>query len=503
MNRRTLLFSAGAAALTGCASSPATGRQTPLAAELDAAAARLMALNFTPGLSVAVFSRDGVYARGFGVSDLSNGQRADAETAFYIASSTKPLTALALAKLHQRRELNLDSTLTAYAPDAPFPENVRADEVTLRQMLCHISGIDNRPIGFRSAFSGQHDPDTLWRLLSASELNAEAPLGTYAYTNVGYNITTVLTDRKHGVRWQDLLDREVFAAAGMTRSSARMSRAQREGWNVAKPHQMDASGAPQRISLEKNDQTMQSAGGVIMSANDAARWLELMVRDGRVGNRQVATPEVIASTRAPLAQLSGDDSTGYRRDAYGLGWNIGPYRDTTMLHHFGGFAGFAAHVSYIPAAGVGVAAFANDSTAGQIPIHAIANYAYDRVLGHGDANQRLDEAIQTGEERRARGVQNIQNDRANRAGRQWTLTRPRAAYAGAYESETWGRIDITVEGEALNVRFGALQAQAEPFTQPDSVRVELIPGQGEPLLFQGEGETPSALRNRVGVFQRV
>src|SRR5690606_13431223 len=192
-----------------CATPQTFARETALAADLDAAVSRFMAANYTPGLALAVYSADGVYTRGFGVTDLATGQRANADTAFYIASSTKALTSLALARLHHRRELDLDSTLAAYAPDAPFPDAVRADEVRLRQMLCHTSGIDNGPIGFRSAFSGQHDAETLWRLLANSEVNADAPLGTFEYTNIGYNIATVLTDRMLGVRWQDLLDGEV------------------------------------------------------------------------------------------------------------------------------------------------------------------------------------------------------------------------------------------------------------------------------------------------------
>lgn len=502
MNRRSLLKYAGAAALAGCATPQTFARETALAADLDAAVSRFMAANYTPGLALAVYSADGVYTRGFGVTDLATGQRANADTAFYIASSTKALTSLALARLHHRRELDLDSTLAAYAPDAPFPDAVRADEVRLRQMLCHTSGIDNGPIGFRSAFSGQHDAETLWRLLANSEVNADAPLGTFEYTNIGYNIATVLTDRMLGVRWQDLLDGEVFGPLGMSRSSARMSRAMRGGWSIAKPHQMDVSGAPQRLTLEKNDQTMQSAGGVILSANDAVRWLELMVRDGRVGGAQIVEPEIIAATRQRLAQQDSEFA-GYPREAYGLGWNIGPYHDTTMYHHFGGFAGFAAHVSYIPEAGVGVAALANDSSTGQSVIHGIANYAYDRVLGRSDANARLDAALSQADAQRSRGVQRIEQDRANRAGRQWTLTRPRQAYAGVYESEAWGRIEVNVEGEALRVQFGALHAVAEPFTQPNSIRVELIPGQGEPILFTGHGDQPDGLSTRMATFQRI
>lgn len=473
-----------------------------MAADLDAAIARTLELGVAPGLAVAVYSREGSYARGFGVTDVETGERASADTAFYIASSTKPLTALALAKLHRRGELNLDQTLAAFAPDAAFPAVTRADETRLRNLLSHTGGISNDPIGYRVAFTGQHDPETLWRLLAASSVNTDAPLGTFEYTNVGYNIATVLTDRRLGVAWQDLLQREVFGPANMVRSSPRMTRARSNGWSVARPHMLGPNSTLTRIYLEKTDQTMQSAGGVIMSANDAVRWLALMVDDGRLDGRQVIAPEVITATRVPLA-TTGADYEGYRREHYGLGWHIGPYRDEVLYHHFGGFAGFAAHVSYIPARGVGVAVFNNNSVVGTGPMHAIANYVYDRTGGYADAETRFNTALADVAARRDQIAERIAADRANRAARPWTLTRPRAAYAGAYENDAWGRIEVAADGDALNLRFGVLRATAEPFTRPDSLRVEFVPGSGAVVDFGGDEPIPAALTFQEASFSRV
>ncbi len=498
MNRRSFLASSAAAGLAACATAPRSSAWA-LAGELDAAVARAMALNMAPGLAVAVYSREGVYTRGFGVTDVNTSARADADSAFYIASSTKPLTALALTRLHHRGAFDLDATLGAYAPDAPFPAAVGADQTTFRQMLSHTSGIDNGPVGYRVAFSGQHGPATLWRLLAESALNADAPRGQFDYTNVGYNISTVLTDRRLGVVWQDLLDREIFAPTGMTRASARMSRA--AAWSVAKPHALSADGTLSRLYLEKTDQTMQSAGGVIMSANDAVRWLELMLENGRIGDRQIIAPEATATVKAPIAQVTAEFD-GYTREAYALGWYHGPYRDQRLLHHFGGFAGFRAHVSFMPAIGVGVAVFANGNQGGA-PSNAVANYVYDRMLGATDAAQVFDAALAAAADRRTRTIASIVGDRANRAARPWTLSRSRAAYAGAYESQAWGRIEVVAEGEALRIRYGVLEAVAEPFTQPESVRVELAPGSGEPIIFEGEGAAPTYLRTTNGRFQRV
>lgn len=485
---------AGATTLTGCATQDRSHghRGFALAREIDAAVERAMALDLAPALSVAVYSRRGVYARGFGLEDIQTRAPVSADTAFYVASSTKSMTALALAALDARGVLDLDATLAEFSPESAFPPATRPGEVRLRQLLAHIGGIANEPIEFRFAYSGQHDRDTLWRLLAVSEPNSAAPFGTFQYTNVGYNIATLLTDRKVGVRWQDLLHREIFDPAGMTRTSTSMSRAKASGWSIAKPHRFAGSGARERSYLEKTDQTMHSAGGVIMSAQDAARWLELMIEDGRVGRRRCVPAEVVQGTRTPIATVNVDFD-GYRREQYGLGWYIGPYRNERMLHHFGGFSGTRAHVSYLPDQAIGVAVFTNDGTVGLRLINSIANYIYDRAGGYADAQQRFEAALEGLKARYDEAARRVVAERASRANLQPTLTRPLQAYAGVYENAEWGSIEVSVEDPSLRVTYGVLRALAEPFSKSDAMWVELEPGEGEALQFEGDGTEPASL----------
>lgn len=491
MNRRSVLIGAGASALAACATAPSP--DLSLAGDLDARIAGAMArIEVMPGLAVAVYSRQGVYARGFGVADLETRRAANADTAFYIASCTKGLTALALAVLHARGAFDLDATLAAVAPDANFPSNVHPDEVRFRDLLRHTSGVSNRGIAFRVAYSGEHDPATLWRLLAASQPNTAHPLGAFDYTNEGYNIATVVTDRRLGVRWQDLLAREIFAPAGMTRSSALMSRMQSAGVTLARPYFASMPGGPERVYLEKADQTMQSAGGVVMSANDAVRWLELMIEGGRIGGRQVVPAAAVAMVQAQQVAVQGTNVYDYT--GYGMGWYLGSYRDERLLNHFGGYPGCRAHISFLPERGIGVACFVNDSTGAAPLIDAIANYVYDATANRPDAQDRFEKAVANVVDGNGRFTARVAADRANRAQRPWTLTHPRDAYAGVYVHPEIGVVRIAVSGDQIEARCGLLHAVATPFTRPDALRVELIPGQAAPIQFEfADGARPTAL----------
>jgi CubicO group peptidase (beta-lactamase class C family) len=247
---------------------------------------------------------------------------------------------------------------------------------------------------------------------------------------------------------------------------------------------------------------MHSAGGVIMSANDAVRWLELVCEDGVVAGRRAVPAAAVQATRARLAAVSFE-SDPYQRDAYGLGWTHGAHRGETMLMHFGAFPGFRAHVSYIPARRTGVAVFVNELFVSPLITDAVANYIYDRTAGRSDAPAALESKLAEIVRRRDEFFASVPVNRAERATRAWRLTRPKGAYAGAYENENFGRIDIAAEGERLTAAFGVLHSTAEPFKNPDSIRVEFSPYSGESITFEGEGPAPRALRYSDQTYMRA
>jgi len=501
INRRSL--TAGLALMAAPAIARAKPRQLPAAAALDAGVTRALAkFDAVPGLAVAVYSPEGTYARGFGWADAEAGKRSDADTAYYIASSTKSFTALAMASLHGRGLIDLDGPVSAVAPGAPFPAAALADRAKVRDLLTHSSGMENNPIGFRVAYSGEHDPAMLWRLLGETRPNAEAPLGKHQYTNDGYNILTVLTDRRLGIRWQDLLEREIFRPAGMTRTTAYMSRARQAG-TVAQGYVSSLPEGRLRVSLMKVDATMQSAGGLVMSANDAVRWLELMANDGKVGGRQAVPAEAVRLTRLGAVDTGEVRADDFGANRYSLGWNIGKYGDDDIFFHYGGFVGFRAHISYIPARKLGVAVFANDSSVGGRLGDAVAKYAYGRAVGNPAADSEFDAVV----ERLAAGVepgrQAVRADRERRAARSWQLSRARADYAGRYVSAAMGEIEVKAEGEDLLVSMGQMRSKAEPFTQPDTIRVELVPLSGAVIGFDTAGGAPKALTFMDQRFERV
>lgn len=462
------------------------------------------ALGITNGLSVAVYTPTGMFTGAYGTTDISTLEAVTPDTAFYIASSTKSFYALALNIHDHRGDINLNHTIKRYSPKANFPEEIPSDQITLRDLLTHTSGIQNNAIVFRTAFTGVHTPELLHQLLSASEVNEKAPYGNFEYTNVGYNILSILTDQKLGTPWQDLIQQEILKPLGTTRTTAYMSFAKKEGWSIAKPHTSTHDGTSmQSLYLEKQDSTMQSAGGLIMSANDALLWLELLINDGRVKGKQIIPAKVVTDTRQRLTKV--DKQFGdYLREDYGLGWYISNYQNELMIHHFGSFSGFRSHVSYLPEQKYGVAVFSNNAIVGSFFADEVANYTYDLLAGRIKPNTDPADNVKELSKQYQSILKQIKKGRESRSKRDWTLSRPLVNYVGRYKNPDLGILDISLDNGNLVARIGVLRAKAEPFTRPDSVRVELAPFNGEFIQFAfEEDEIPSQAIMPDGPFVRT
>lgn len=461
-----------------------------LAAEVDSFVRRIMAVSGTAGVAVAVVHGEHpVLVKGYGFADLERRIPVSEHTAFYIASTTKAFTALTLALMADRKTVDLDAPITRYLTGAHWAPDVNPDSITLRQLLSHSHGLaGNGPIIWRTAFTGVHTNTLLKDLLrhhGASDAGR-----AYRYTNLGYNIAGLIIDEVTGGKWQDALATNVFTPLGMSRTTAYVSRI--DSAQRAMPYVMEPTG-PRRVHYAKSDGNMQAAGGLVSTASDLARWLEVQLTLGRLGGRQVFPRPVIAETQRQQVAMTG--TRGEQQTVgYGLGWVIGVQGADTALFHGGGFSAFRTIIAFDRRHRIGVAAVTNEGSIGGGAIEAIAQYVLDRARDGAAARakyaQRLTELPAMLDGIRTR----IAEDRTRRAARPQTLSKPLEAYAGTYESPEGGVMTWTVRDARLWAEIGVLRSVAEVFDhQTDRLRVELEPGSGEVVHFKFAGDRAASL----------
>jgi CubicO group peptidase (beta-lactamase class C family) len=402
------------------------------------------------------------------------------QTPYYIGSTTKAYTGLACAILAQRGQLDLDAPITKVLPEVKLEK-----APTLRAFLTHTSGIQNDPIGFRTAYTGEHTPALLLSLLNSS---TPAKPG-FQYDNLGYIVASLVIERITGKHWQDALDQLVFAPLGMRHTTAYMSKAGKLPTGYV-------SSGPSR--LVKNDQMMHAAGGIVTTASDLERWLEANVTKGRLDGKQripAAAFEEAQRLQVPVPAERGPIATR----GYGFGWYQGDYDGEEILYHGGGFPGWRSLFTFMPKRGIAVGMMTNTSSPlggglGEKIVYGI----YDRLLGKPAPS--IAELKATVEKRK----QAMLDDAAKRAQRPWMLKHPNAAYTGRYENPGFGTITIEERGGKLYASMPNLSSVLEAFTEPETARVEFVPEQGEVFTFHfGDDGTVDALWWDKDVFRRV
>lgn len=160
------------------------------------------------GFSGSVFAARGgevVVATGVGWADLGRKQRIGSTTLFEIASVSKPLTALTVARLAASGKLSLDDPMAKHLPGVP--DDCKA--ITLRHLIQHTSGIP----GTNSQGAGERLDAVLPTFLAGGPRHT--PGQHWEYWNQGYALLSEVIARVSGKSYVDAMRTELFEPAGM------------------------------------------------------------------------------------------------------------------------------------------------------------------------------------------------------------------------------------------------------------------------------------------------
>ena len=462
-----------------------------------------------PGIALVVIKDNRpIFVRAYGMADKEAGIKTDTDTLFYIASSTKAFTALAAAMLDKEGQIKLSDPVTKYTPGIHFKADI-PNKVTVRDLLTHTSGLRNGALVNRLAFTGQIDQREIDHVFAEGTSFDEANFGKYNYTNLGYNIYGLLLHYHLNKNWQDLLQERLFDPAGLKHTTAYVSKARARKFRIAAPYVIDTdaanAGKMVRSQLEKTDANMQSAGGIFMSISDLGRWLNLNMNGGKLDGKQIVPVDLIRSAQTGYTKSTRNEPPFSGDGEYGLGWQIGKYRNEKVIYHHGGYPGYRSHVSFMPEKGIAVGVLVNNDAIGARLADMLAAYAYDWWLRtenlEADYAKQLQETITTYENRK----KGIAAEAAQRAKREWQLTQPFSEYAGKYTNDLHGTIEIVALEKGLALRMGNINTVATPFTQKDTIRVVILPGgNGEVISFVKDGQGKFGSLNFSGVvFTKV
>lgn len=438
-----------------------------------------------PGLAVVVVKDGRVELMAtFGSADPEGTRPVTVDTAFYIASATKPFVAAALCLYADEGRVDLDAPVKRYLPRFELADPAAAESITVRDLLCHRPGLNAFPVVFLDAYSGEITEDRYFRFLKDA-----TPRGETDYSNVHFTLAGRVLEAVAGKPWRDVLAERIFRPADMRTATGYADEMYARD-DVAIPSIYSPDGVV-AAPVRKTDRTMHAAGGLGTSIRDLSRWLLLFLGGGEIDGERLLSEEMHADMLRQHSAHPEPRGEVRREEGFGLGWWYGTYRGRPYRHHGGGYVGAAAHVSFLPEHGVGVAIVANHGPAGNALGQVISIDVYDRLL---DISPREDflggfagraRQARTRAETSRRAVVNAADG---------ALSLDPADYDAVYSNADWGTLDLAyVEGRFVG-RMGDLDPSIEDAEGEDRFEAYITDGMSAPGRFVVEdGEVVAVL----------
>ena len=323
---------------------------------------KAMAAYGVPGIGYAFFDRHGIVEEGgLGVRRVGNDAPVTAHTRFRVASNTKGMTTLLMARLVDRGLLSWDQSVTAVYPGFRLGDPATQAAVKIRHLVCACTGMPRQDLEWMVAGTRTMPATRVFDLLAP--MKPTTKFGeVYQYSNLlaaagGY----VAAHAAHpsmelGAAYDRAMREEVFGPLGM-RDTAFDTALALKG-NHAAPHDvtLDGSVGAGPPDAGYSIDFARPAGGAWSSAHDMALYALNELTEGVLpsGRR-------VVSRDALLERRRGGVEYG-EATRYGMGIETIARWGVPVLHHGGALPGWGTDWFVVPGAGVGVVLLMNSES---------------------------------------------------------------------------------------------------------------------------------------------
>jgi CubicO group peptidase (beta-lactamase class C family) len=251
------------------------------------------------------------------LANVKRGLPATLDTPYRWGSNSKLFVMIGILQLAEQGKVSLDAPLNRYLPeftigspplDLPESRTWKLEDITLRRMLTHHSGLPNdilagmiteRPFSYRDFVP------------MLAKMNAQAPAGLrHSYSNLAFSLLGVVIERVSGEDFDTYMKRHVFAPAGMTGASFTLDPELKQ--RVARPY--DAEGKERPIY----ELSPAPAGALVASTREMGRFATALLRDGQGAQGPLLHP---ASLHLSYQRQNQDVALDFDQ-AQGLAWFI-------------------------------------------------------------------------------------------------------------------------------------------------------------------------------------
>ena len=406
--------------------------------ELDRLAADAMADWKVPGAALAVV-QDGqlALAKAYGQSDVELNLPVKTTTQFLICSITKSFTATGVAILHNEGRLDWTKPVRDYLPEFRLHDAVATERVTVRDLLCHQSGL---PRHDWVHVPGDRTAAEMLGIMRHLELSCDIR-AAWQYNNLCYNVLGLLIERLSGQSYQAFTRARLTDKLGMT-----------VGFTL---EDLEASADAARPYMMHDDTRLPAlrlpirtlAGGAInTSVADLANWMRLHLGKGEFDGERLLPAALIDELHVPRVYNTTPGYAEFGDAHYGLGFQSNTYRGDRLVSHSGGWIGWGTLMTLVPDFGIGVSVLTNRSPS-EVP-QMLTWLIIDRLRGREPVDWR-----ERFRKRREESIAHMQVDKNAWQQARHVNTRPAhdlPDYAGDYEHPAYGKLSIKEQDGTLH-----------------------------------------------------
>lgn len=256
-----------------------------------------------PGASVTVTKQGKIlWQAGYGYADIENKVQVDpCTTLFRIGSVSKPISAVALAKMYESKQIDWNESLYRYVSDFP----IKTFDFTIKQLGGHIAGIR----GYKGKEMFSNKPISIEEgVLFFANDSLEFPPGTrYSYNSFNWNLISLAMQKEVCLPFEEVVLHNVLIPLQMTNTLPDF------GWKYSNQAvAYSRSGKKFSFSPSVNNYYKLASGGYLSTSEDISLLGEAMLK-GFFLNSEVQT-EMLSSQKIGEEQ----SATGY-----GIGWQVG------------------------------------------------------------------------------------------------------------------------------------------------------------------------------------
>lgn len=267
-----------------------------------------------------------LYSRAAGWADMETARPMDLETVFFIASSSKPVSATLMSLAQERGAWSLEDPLSRFLPAFDRPVLAAGGQApcpTIAQCLSHTAGMfslkDPQSPANRIIFDLDKTLAEVADFIAGQPL--ENPPGqAFAYGGASFMAAGAALEKAAGAPFAELMEEMVLAPLGMADTS----------WQPAEEGRVASIHVPRqgRLAVLNRYQARpirltRPPGGLYSTARDLTAFLELHLAGGLARGARLAREETLAAMRTVRNRDARVVLAPGQPTDYGLGWMLG------------------------------------------------------------------------------------------------------------------------------------------------------------------------------------